>query len=84
MDRVQGVVVFNYPTDPEVDFFLWLHTICSKYGALPSEGGVFEQDPYLLYGLTTVIRAVSQREEREHEKAKKESKRSVGRGRRRR
>lgn len=73
MDRVQGVVVFNYPTDPEVDFFLWLHTLCSKYGALPSQ--VFDEDPYLLYGLTTVIRAVSQREEKEHEKAKKESKR---------
>lgn len=84
MDRVQGVVVFNYPTDPEVDFFLWLHTLCSKYGALPAEGGVFDQDPYLLYGLTSVIRAVSQREEREHEKAKRDSKRKSSGARRRR
>lgn len=74
MDRVQGVIVFNYPRDPEVEFFVHLHTMCTKYGALPSSGGVFDQDPYLLYGLSAVIRAVAQKEEKEHEKAKRASK----------
>jgi hypothetical protein len=76
MDRIQGVVVFNYGSDPEVDLYIWLHTLCSKYGVLPEAGGIFDQDPYVLYGLSAVIRAVGQKEEKDIEKQKLEAKQS--------
>lgn len=43
--------------DPEVFFFIELYKACKAFGHLPEEGGVLDQDSFLMYGLMGVAKA---------------------------
>jgi hypothetical protein len=44
--------------------------MCEMYHALPSSGGVLDQDSYIIYGLTAVSAALGQKAEKEQQKQK--------------
>jgi hypothetical protein len=56
--------------DPDVGFFLTLHNLCATYMTLPEEGGLFDQDSYLVHGLTCVINALAEKQEADMQKNK--------------
>jgi hypothetical protein len=56
-------VVLGGTSDPEVDFFVQLHIMCSTYNKLPAAGGVYDQDSYLMYGLFGAAKAFAEREQ---------------------
>ena len=57
----------------EVDFFINLHMLASEYKTLPNDGGLFDQDDYIIYGLSAVVQSIAEYEHRENEKTKNKS-----------
>lgn len=51
--------------------FIALHKLCKEYKALPHEGGVLDQDSYLIHGLGGVIAAAEQRAELDRQRQKR-------------
>jgi hypothetical protein len=47
-----------------------LHRLCQEYGALPSSGGIFDQDSYVIYGLQAISAAYAQLEQKNTSKGK--------------
>jgi len=40
-------------------------SLCKQFNALPGPGGILDQDPYLIDGMSMVYEAVAEKEERE-------------------
>lgn len=66
------------PADDEVAFAVTLYSFCSKYRALPSAGGVLDQDAYYMQLLRLVDAAVQEREKMEEQKREAERKWKAG------
>jgi len=43
-------------------------SLCKTFSCLPGPGGLLQQDPYLLDGMSLVIEAVNEQEEREQKR----------------
>jgi hypothetical protein len=44
--------------------------MCREFRSLPESGGVMDQDSLIVYGMTAVLEAMQEKEERESKKTK--------------
>lgn len=55
---------------------MFVTSICKALGVLPSAGGVLDQDPYWLEGMSIVLEAMAEREKKEATKHGSRNKRT--------
>lgn len=56
--------------DSEVINLINLTNMCQTFQCLPREGGVLDQDCYLIIGMQHVLQAQAEKAERDHKAAK--------------
>jgi hypothetical protein len=73
------VVMGRTPEIQETPHYLNLYNVCQSFQALPSEGGVLDQDQLIMRRFFVIEAAISEKQERDRKQQEAQRKRAGGR-----